>query len=141
MLLISLFKRQINFINVILNGALASFLFIGVSVLIDSYFWGYWLWPEGQVFWFNTILNKSSEWGTEPFLWYFYSALPRALLSTLILLPFAFFKNFQKTFITIFLPAIGFVFVYSILPHKELRFIVYVFPMFNVLAAKSLEDL
>lgn len=141
MLLISLFKRQIHLINLIVNGALASILFIGISVLIDSYFWGYWLWPEGQVFWFNTILNKSSQWGTEPFLWYFYSALPRALLSTSLLVPFAFSSNFKSTFTFIFLPVIGFVFIYSILPHKELRFIMYVFPMFNVLGAKSIEDL
>lgn len=141
MLLISLCNRQVSILKLLLNGILALGIFIGVSVLIDSYFWGYYLWPEGQVLWFNTVLNKSHEWGTMPFLWYFYSAIPRAMLLSTFLIPFGLIKDRSKTFTYLLLPAIGFVFIYSFLPHKELRFIIYVIPLLNCVAAKGLEDL
>ena len=71
MLLIALAKKQLSFATLILNGIEATVIFVGLSVFVDSYFWDYWVWPEGQVFWFNTILNKSSEWGINNFQFFF----------------------------------------------------------------------
>lgn len=112
-----------------------------MSVLIDSYFWRYTLWPEGQVLWFNVVLNKSSEWGTSPYLWYLYSAIPRAILFSLVLIPFSFLYKIKETLTQLFIPVIGFILIYSFLPHKELRFIIYVFPVLNAMAAKGIVDL
>jgi alpha-1,6-mannosyltransferase len=141
MLLISFYKGRVGLLQVIWNGLLASAVFIGLSVAVDSFFWGRVLWPEGEVFYFNTLLNKSVEYGTSPFLWYFLSAIPRAMLISLFLVPFGLTNETSKTVTYLLLPAVGFVFVYSFLPHKELRFIIYVFPLLNCIAAKGIDDL
>ncbi|MCP9264590.1 Mannosyltransferase [Dirofilaria immitis] len=69
------------------NGAIVQCLFVavltlGISVPIDSFLWGRKVWPEGEVWWFNVILNRSHEYGVLPYFWYFYSAIPRAMFAS-----------------------------------------------------------
>ncbi|VDD82789.1 unnamed protein product [Mesocestoides corti] len=82
--------------------------FVAVTVLVDSYFWQRWLWPEGEVFYFNAVENKSHLWG---------------------------FNRDEQVLLGLELVALTFITIYSFLPHKELRFIIYVIPIFNLVAA------
>ncbi|KAG2672089.1 hypothetical protein I3843_13G022600 [Carya illinoinensis] len=108
-------------------------LCIGLTIFVDSIMWKRILWPEFEVFWFNSVLNRSSEWGTHPFHWYFTSALPRSLLVAYPL--FLIGLLLDRRALSFVLPVLSFVILYSKLPHKELRFIISSVPIFNLSAA------
>ena len=69
----------------------------------------------------------------KPFWWYFKSALPRACLTSLVFLPFGFLNRKLESTRLLF-PALFFVLLYSFNPHKELRFIIYIVPILNVVS-------
>lgn len=139
-LAVSYIRQELGLKFILFNSVTAVSIFLPVTVCIDSFFWGRWVWPEGAVFWFNTVLNKSGEWGASPFPWYFYSALPRLLLTSYMILPFGFYFSARKSVILL-LPAFGFVFLMSFLPHKESRFIIYTVSLFNAVSASVYSSL
>jgi len=133
-LLLGLLSREISLAKLVTCGAAASAISLIVTVPFDSYFWGEFVWPEGKVFYFNAVEGKSSQWGVSPFWWYFKSALPRACLTSLVFIPLGFLNRRLESSRLLF-PALFFVLLYSFNPHKELRFIIYVVPILNVVSA------
>jgi alpha-1,6-mannosyltransferase len=103
------------------------------TVPLDSFFWqSFPLWPEWTGFYYNTILGHSADWGVSPWHFYFTNALPRLLinpLTYLLCIPAALFSPAtRQPSLDILIPSLGFVTLYSLLPHKEWRFIIYVIP-------------
>ncbi|XP_078485502.1 dol-P-Man:Man(7)GlcNAc(2)-PP-Dol alpha-1,6-mannosyltransferase isoform X1 [Ciona intestinalis] len=136
-LVISLINGKINIKEILLTSIPAAVVTLGLTVLVDSYLWGHWVWPEGQVMWYNVFLNKSSNWGTSPFHWYFTSVLPRSLLTSILPVMYGVWLKPGRSS-SLLIPSLAFILVFSKLPHKELRFIIYTFPMLNAVAASAL---
>ncbi|XP_073316922.1 dol-P-Man:Man(7)GlcNAc(2)-PP-Dol alpha-1,6-mannosyltransferase isoform X2 [Primulina huaijiensis] len=130
-----LLSRSISLPKALLSCLITALACIGLTILVDSFFWRKLLWPELEVFWFNSILNRSSEWGTHSFHWYFTSALPRSLLAAYPLFLLGILLD-RRVWFYVF-PVLSFVLLYSKLPHKELRFIISSLPMFNFSAAMA----
>ena len=134
---------------------------LAVIVPYDSHMWQKkWVWAEGQVFYYNTVLGKSKDWGVSPWHWYVSSALPKALLLTLLLIPMGVLrlpellvhhasplKTNQRpplvdtSLFQYLLPILGFVGLYSCLGHKEMRFLFPALPILNLVGAAGMARL
>ncbi|KAF2556438.1 hypothetical protein F2Q68_00012671 [Brassica cretica] len=104
-----LLTRSISFWKALKYCVGTAVVAVGLTISVDSIMWKKFVWPEFEVFWFNSILNRSSDWG----------------LGTV----------FDRRVPFLILPVLSFVILYSKLPHKELRFIISSVPMLNLSAA------
>ncbi|KAJ3372870.1 dolichyl-P-Man:Man(7)GlcNAc(2)-PP-dolichol alpha-1,6-mannosyltransferase [Allomyces arbusculus] len=110
---------------------------LALTLAVDSFFWhAPWMWPELHVLLFNTVANQSHRWGTSPWYAYFAAHLPKLLLGAL---PWTLVGNVtgrrNDHARSLALVAVVYVGLYSALPHKETRFIIYVVPLLNAVAA------
>ncbi|KAF2468226.1 uncharacterized protein BDR25DRAFT_335602 [Lindgomyces ingoldianus] len=133
--------HRISIAKVIIPAGLGG-LCIGLLCTIptDSFFWqSFPLWPEWTAFYYNTIQGHSADWGVSPWHFYFVNALPRLLMNPMIYMvciPVAIVNlATRESTVQLLIPLLGFVGLYSILPHKEWRFIIYVVPGITATAA------
>lgn len=89
-------KEKYTFCDFFFSGIFGSILGCFITVFVDSGMWGRLLWPELEMFWFNTYHNRSHEWGVSPFHWYFTSALPKSLSLAIPLIAIALFYKPKK---------------------------------------------
>jgi alpha-1,6-mannosyltransferase len=132
---------RMNLQQMIPAGLESAVIALGISIPVDSYFWQKPLWPELWGFWYNAIQGKSAEWGTSPYHYYFTSVLLRLLINPLslaVLIPLSLmFPGTQRHSRELIIPSILFVAIYSLQPHKESRFIIYVVPPLTAAASLS----
>lgn len=155
-------RRELSIPTALKIGIVTGIISLALTVPLDSLLWQRPLWPEGEVFYFNTILGKSKEWGLSPWHWYFTSALPKSMLLTVLLVPLSVFPVLehlvaweqrlrqstaipldlcQGDWLRFILPIFGFIVMYSFLGHKEMRFIFPALPMLNLGAAVGMSKL
>lgn len=105
---------------------------------IDSLLYGFLCWPELGSFHFNVILNRSKEWGTSPWHYYWANVLPRLLMLGYIpSLVGTFLLEDQRGRLLGF-SALLLTVVFSLVPHKEPRFIFSIVPYLIMAGAVSL---
>ncbi|KAJ5892361.1 hypothetical protein N7504_009052 [Penicillium tannophilum] len=131
---INLFKTAIP------AGLLGLAIGLLTTVSVDSLFWQHTpLWPELEAFIFNVVHGQSSAWGTEPWSFYFFNALPRLLLNPLtytLAIPVALRQPATRnSAFSLLIPSLSFTALYSFQPHKEWRFILYIIPSLTAAAA------
>lgn len=136
-----LITQRLSIVKVIIPAGVGG-LIIGLfsTVSIDSFFWqSFPLWPEWIAFYYNTIQGHSADWGVSPWHYYFANALPRLLLNPaayLLCIPVALLNAAtRRRSLDLLIPLLLFVALYSFLPHKEWRFIIYVIPGLTGVAA------
>lgn len=156
-----LIMGKANMLQLLVLGGIIGVVALTITVGFDSWMWQRWLWPEGEVLFFNTVLNRSHEYGVSPWHWYFTSALPRSMLAALVLVPLGCVRlaaapagripggpatsllaaakrvRLDAHICEYTFPALLFVGLYSFLPHKELRFILPALPLLFVAAARG----
>ncbi|KAL8693824.1 MAG: hypothetical protein Q9218_001424 [Villophora microphyllina] len=138
--LFCLINHRLTLRSTITAGCIGAAIGLALTVSIDSVFWRRFpLWPELSAFSYNVIQSQSSKWGTSPWHSYFTSSLPRLLFDPLIYilcLPVAFAQPAtRRQAINLVLPNVAYVSLYSLQPHKEWRFVVYIIPSLLTAAA------
>ncbi|PSS16965.1 glycosyltransferase family 22 protein [Amorphotheca resinae ATCC 22711] len=136
-----LVQSRVSLQSIIPTGLISALVALAISIPVDSYFWQRPIWPELAGFYYNAIQGKSADWGTSPYIYYFSSLLPRLLLNPLILIaliPLSLIipaTRFQSRDLVV--PSVLFIAIYSLQPHKESRFIIYVVPALTAAASLS----
>jgi alpha-1,6-mannosyltransferase len=138
--LFGLSTKRITLKTTIISGLIAALTALALTISLDGAFWQRFpLWPEFEAFLFNVMAGQSSAWGTEPWSWYFTNALPRLLLNPLVYtlaIPVALRQPATRSpALALLVPSLAFVALYSFMPHKEWRFIVYIIPSLTATAA------
>ncbi|KAJ6631411.1 Alg9-like mannosyltransferase family-domain-containing protein [Mycena sp. CBHHK59/15] len=135
----SIYLGHITFWRACVVGVLSTLASVALTISVDSYFWGQpYLWPEWQSIYFNVVEGKSADWGTSPAHAYLTSHLPKLLLTSLPLSIFAAFSSAPKRLLPVVFPGLALVAAMSAIGHKEWRFVVYIVPMWNVIAARGM---
>ncbi|PGH31552.1 alpha-1,6-mannosyltransferase [[Emmonsia] crescens] len=134
-------KKRITFRGEILPAAISG-LTIGLlaTITTDSFLWqNFPLWPELSAFKYNVVSGHASAWGTSPWHFYLTDALPRLLLNPItytLCIPLSIFHpSTRPTANSLLLPSLTYIFLYSLQPHKEWRFILYTIPPLTTTAS------
>jgi alpha-1,6-mannosyltransferase len=145
MALLFLVTKKQSVSNTIMSGLYGFGWGVILCAGVDSYFWlKFPMLPEYVGFLFNVVYGNSSAWGEEPWYAYFVRHLPNITNNpaVLVLFPVGLFSSGTGGPVQILgLAATVYVGLYSCLAHKEWRFVIYILPILNLVAASGAASL
>lgn len=101
--------------------------------LLDALTWGHWFHSARQYLQFNLVEGKSSMFGTDTADYYARYAFSSMGVLALVMAWASLWAS--RKALGLFLIAVSFFLLHTIIPHKELRFLYPVLPVFSALAA------
>lgn len=119
----------------VLHALLSFGLAMLIQILIDYCYYGHFTFVLYNFIEFNFISGLSKFYGTHPVHWYLSEAIPAML--NLQLLPFLLYLTSNVDLFCL-LMCIWPIFVFSLLGHKEMRFILPILPTLSIFAAKGM---
>lgn len=125
-----LFIQKLNF-KFILTVASAFIAIVGLGTLLDSYFFGEFVFAPWNYFSQNILEGKAAEFSADPWWEYFRRFFETGFIPIAVLIFFGLILYFRREYKGIlFWVFIPFLFFHMIISHKEIRFL---FPMIYIL--------
>ena len=118
--------------------SLGVLLCLPLGIVVD--YWGYGEWTSSawHYFYQNIVLDKASNWGVMPWYFYFAAVLEKGIppVSLIFLGGFLLFVwRFPKHIATT--AALSFLLVHTIIGHKEVRFLIFIYQMVPLFLAHT----
>ena len=121
--------------------AVPGVLGVGVTFLVDCWFFGFPTFPFLGNFYFNVILNNSTLYGEHPWYWYLIAGIPAVsgLLLPFLLADIISFGQWSTGRRNLWLIVSTYILAMSTNAHKEFRFMLPLLPVFCLLAGRELQ--
>lgn len=118
--------------------AVCSLVGIGLSLMVDRWFYGFWTFPLLGNLHFNVVEGMGALYGSHPFHWYLTSGIPAITGLMLPVLLYAVLRPGPKDHLWIVVTT--YILLHSISAHKELRFLLPILPLLCIFSGKVLSD-
>lgn len=113
-----------------------------VTTLIDSWAYGTPTVPLWNFLQFNVLQGGSALFGVHPWYWYLVSGIPAVLtVQTVAVIIGLLGPNIFRPTLLPFFATVFYIFVHSLLPHKEQRFLLPVIPLLCIYAGGAFQNL
>ncbi|KYR01681.1 putative transmembrane protein [Tieghemostelium lacteum] len=145
--IITLYRNNISIASIIqrlFKLVMVSIIVIILNVGVDYYFYGKLTFVPYNFLYFNVTLGVSKFYGTHPFHWYFTQGLPTIAFTSILFFVLAYrdlYKDNRNDKLSLANMTIFSVALYSVLAHKEFRFIFPILPIIMMYSGFYLNQL